>query len=105
MSFLNTEIKDKKENILLSRIEVEAAITFEKATPALEEVRQALAKALEVDKELVAVKKIATSFGHSTAKVSAYQYFSKDEMAKIEPKKKEKKAKAGEAQAAPAAKK
>jgi ribosomal protein S24E len=88
--FLNIEILNKKENVLLSRIEVTAKMRFENATPSTDNVRDALSKALAVDKELVAVKKIDTAFGHKSAQVTVYQYFSKDELAKIEPKKKEK---------------
>jgi ribosomal protein S24E len=104
VSFLNVEIKSKKENLLLSRIEVGALINFEKATPSAEETRQGLAKALEVEKDLIAVKKISTAFGHKNAKVLAYQYFSKEDLKNIEPKVKAKKEKK-EGEAAPAAKK
>jgi ribosomal protein S24E len=99
------DITSKKENILLSRIEIEAECKFEKATPSMEEVKQALSKVLEIEKDLIAVKSIYTAFGHSQAKVIAHQYFSKEDMLKIEPKKKEKKNKNAEAaQAAPAKK-
>jgi ribosomal protein S24E len=97
--FLHLEITQKKENILLSRIELEAVIKFEKSTPSIEEVKQALSKSLEVEKDLIAVKKIATSFGHSSAVVTANQYFSKEDMQRIEPKRKEKKDKNAEAEA------
>ena len=97
MIFLNIEIKNKQDNILLSRIEVEADISFEKkATPSTDEVKQALSKELEVEKDLIVIKKIDTSFGETSGKVTAYQYLSKDEIKNIEPrnKKAEEKAKA-----------
>ena len=91
MIFLNIEIKDKKENILLSRIEVEADLSFEKgATPSAEDIKKELSKALEVEADLIAIKKIDGSFGNTQAKVVAYQYLSKDDLKNIEPKEKKK---------------
>lgn len=87
---MNTSIKNKIENILLSRIEVDAEIKYDKqATPSTEDVRQSLSKELEVDKDLVVIKKIDTKYGAHIADVKAYQYFSKDEKNKLEPKVKE----------------
>ena len=106
MIFLNIEIKNKKDNILLSRIEVEATVSFnKKATPSTEEVKGALSKELEVEKDLIIIKGIKSSFGKTTAEVLAYQYLSKDDIKNIEPKNKqaEEKAKAdAEAAKAPA---
>lgn len=104
MIFLNIEIKNKKENILLSRIEVEADLSFEKgATPSTEDVKKELSKALEVEADLIAIKKIDGSFGNTQAKISAYQYLSKDDLKNIEPKEKKKEEK--KAEEAPAEKK
>jgi len=64
----------------------------------MDEVRQAISKGLEVDKSLVAVKSIDTSFGHNHAKVTACQYYSQDEMARIEKKNKKPKAEAPKAE-------
>ena len=85
------EIKDKTENILLSRIEVEAEISFEKSvTPSGEDVKKELSKALEVEADLIVVKKIEVGVGTTTAKVTAYQYLSKDDLKNIEPREKKK---------------
>ena len=85
MIFLKIEIKNKKENILLSRIELEACASFDKKqTPSTEEIKQELSKVLEIEKGLIVVKKIHTSFGDASAKVFAYQYLSKEELKKIE---------------------
>ncbi len=90
MIFLALKVINKKENILLSRIEVEAEISFKnKATPSAEEVKQQLSKILEVGKDLIVLKQIDTSFGDTSAKILAYQYLSKDDLNTIEPRKKE----------------
>lgn len=92
MNDLNIEILNKRDNILLSRIEIEASISFaQHATPSISSVQQAISKQLEIDPGLIVVKEIKTSFGHPNAKVLVYQYLSKDELNRIEPKKKEKK--------------
>lgn len=94
MIFLALKVINKKENILLSRIEVEAEISFKnKATPSTEEVKQQLSKTLEVGKDLIVLKQIDTSFGDTSAKILAYQYLSKDDLNIIEPKIKKKEAK------------
>ncbi len=85
--FLNIEIKDKKENILLSRIEVNAVVSFgKKATPSSDAIKQELSKALEVEKDLIVIKKINNSFGETFVEVVAFQYLSKDELKNIEPR-------------------
>ncbi len=87
MIFLNIDIKNKKENIMFSRIEIEAAMTFEKsATPSGEQVAQKLSAVLEVDKKLVVIKNITTKYGETAAKVTAYQYLSEEELLNHEPK-------------------
>ena len=102
---MNLEITDKKENPLLSRTEVKGTIGFDKATPSNAEVKKAIAEKAKADESLIVVKNIYTDFGSTNANFNAYIYTNKDEMAKIEPKKKEKKAKPGEKkEEAPAAK-
>lgn len=90
-----TEVKilEKKESPLLNRTEVSAEIVYSGATPKNEEVKAKIASALSQKENLVVIKSIYTSFGHTKAKVSAYVYANEKEMAKIEPKKKEKKKK------------
>ena len=86
MIFLNVDIKNKKENILLSRIEVECRITFEgKETPSNEQLGQKLAAVLEVDKNLLVIKSIYTEYGTTVADVTAYQYLSEEELLIQEP--------------------
>jgi ribosomal protein S24E len=89
--FLKVNIKNKTENILLSRIEVVGEATFDKsATPSEDQVKQALSKELGVEKGLIVIKSIDTIFGDTCAKILAYQYLSKDEIKRIEPRNKKK---------------
>jgi len=85
------KIIEKKENPLLSRTEILAEISFEKATPPDEEVKKQIASQLKVDEALVVVKNIYTEFGSPNAKVTAFIYDSKKALEKTEPKPKEKK--------------
>ncbi len=90
---MNLEIIDKKQNPVLSRIEIKATIGFEKATPSNDEVKKEIASKLKADEKLVVIKGIYTDFGITKADVNAYVYKTKKDLDKIEPKKKEKKEK------------
>jgi len=89
---MNLNILEQKNNILLSRKEISARITYDKATPSNEELKKQLATATKSDAGAIAVKHIYPSFGQKDAKVLAYVYQNAELMAKHEPKKKEKKA-------------
>ena|SRR3989338_13018 len=84
---MNLEIQ-KKENPLLSRVEIEGTVSFDKATPSNADMQAELAKKLACDKELVVVRHIYTDFGKQMACVEAYQYLNPDAKAKIEKVKK-----------------
>lgn len=94
------KIVHEKENVLLHRKEVEATVTFDKATPSNADVAKELAAKSGATEDVVVMKKIDGGFGNHTAKVKAYVYASAEHKAKVEPKKKVKAA----AAAAPAAK-
>ena len=105
---MNLKIIEETEKPLLSRKEIKAEITFDKATPSNEEVKKSVAAQTKADESLVVVKSIYTEFGATKATATVYVYTSKEDMEKIEPKKKEKAkpgAPAAEAPAAPAEKK
>ena len=95
---MNLEIINKKEQKLLSRLEVKAKITFEGvATPSNEAVRDSLAKNLGKEAKLTVIKNIYTKYGGAYANVSAYIYDNEAKLKEIETKnKKEKKKKKGE---------
>ena len=87
MIFLEIVVNNKKENILFSRIEVDGTVTFDKnSTPTNTEITQKLSAVLEVDKNLIVVKKINTAFGKASADFIAYQYLSQEELLKQEPR-------------------
>jgi ribosomal protein S24E len=80
------KITEKKENPLLSRTEVTAEITFEKATPSKNDVKKQLASELKKDESLIVVKNIHTDYGAATARLSAFIYDSKEALEKTEPR-------------------
>ena len=96
---MNLKIISQTEEPLLSRTNIKALISFEAQTPSTEDVKKQLASATKKDAKLVVVKKISTHYGNKEADVNAYIYTSEEEMKKVEPKPKEKKAKPGAAPA------
>jgi small subunit ribosomal protein S24e len=112
---MEVEIKDKKENPLLNRTEIWFKIAHDAAaTPAKKDVREALAKMTNSQKERVVVDHMNTVFGKGETVGYAKVYKSKQDAVNVErsavkirhglaePKKKGEK-KEGEAAAAPAA--
>ncbi|HLC32425.1 MAG TPA: hypothetical protein VJJ82_01225 [Candidatus Nanoarchaeia archaeon] len=93
-------VKNEKENVLLGRKEVSGNLAFSNTTPSNKEVSEALAKKFGVAADHVAIKHIYGSFGGITGTFEAHVYTSKEQLAKVEPKKKEPKAAAGNAPAA-----
>ena len=72
---MQLKIIDKKEQKLLSRLEVKAQIGFSgEATPSGDKVKQEVAKAVGKDVKLVVLKNIYTNFGEACAEVFAYVY-------------------------------
>lgn len=95
------EIKNKKDNTLLKRHEVTGELKFTgAATPSNKQLQEELAKKLSVAPEVIVIKHIYGSFGGGKATFEAYAYASKEQMEKIEPKKKVKAAAPGAAPAA-----
>ena len=91
------KINERLEQPFLDRVRVVGEVVFEKATPSYAEVAKELAGQFKLPEDAVAVQHVYTSFGMTKAKVIANVYNSKDSLIKFEPKKKEKKAKPGEA--------
>jgi ribosomal protein S24E len=87
---MELNIVDKKEQPMLSRIEITGKLTFEGATPSAADVKKKLSSELKVDENLIAVKNILTHFGSGNADLIAYAYLNKEDMEKIEPKPKKK---------------
>jgi len=95
---MDLEIKEKKEQKLLARLEIKAKISFSaNATPSNDDVKAAIAKEVGKDAKLVVVKHIYTKFGDASADVFAYVYDNDKKLDELENKhKKPKKKKQGE---------
>lgn len=77
-------IAAKKENPLLQRIEAQANLLFEGATPKTAEVAIALAQALSTEVPNIVVKRITTTFGKQEALVEAVAYASPEARKRFE---------------------
>ncbi|MBW3011679.1 hypothetical protein KY311_00695 [Candidatus Woesearchaeota archaeon] len=83
---MNTEIISKEKNALLSREDVVAKIDFSgAATPSRKQIIDALASKLNAKQNLIVIKKIDTSFGSASAKVTAHVYDNEEVMAGLKP--------------------
>jgi len=71
---VDLQIIQEKENILLSRKEINAKIMFDGKTPSRQDVQKELAKTTKAKEEMIIIRKIDTSFGTSTAIVTANIY-------------------------------
>ncbi len=67
-------ISEKKENLLLERMEVKGKLHFAGPTPANQKVAEAVAKELKKDASLVVIKKISTLFSRQEADFQAVAY-------------------------------
>lgn len=90
MSIMELKIINKKDEPLLSRMMVEADITFEKATPTKEEVKSKLAQVLGKDEKLIVVKGMYNTYGLKKAKSISYLYEDEKLKERIEAKIKKK---------------
>jgi ribosomal protein S24E len=82
---MELNITDKKEQKLLSRLEVSATISFNgSVTPSNDAVKDAIAKKIGKDIKLVVVKGIYTKYGDSSADVNAYVYDNEKKLDEIE---------------------
>jgi len=83
---LQLEIIKKRENKLLKRTEYIFKIFHDgKGTPKRDEVKDAIADKLGVNKELIVIKKIKTPFGVNEALVDAVLYWDKNHLLEVEP--------------------
>ena len=94
---MNIQIKEKKEEPLLSRTKVNAQLEFENATPSYAEITTGLSRNLKTEEKLIVIRNVYTSFGHKKADVTAYVYSNEEKKHYVEPKVKDKKAKEGQA--------
>lgn len=83
---MNLKVIDQKENVLLSRKEVSASISFDGATPSRKDVQKEVAKAVKAKEDMTIIKQIDTEYGSSFAKVYAHIYSDEAVMKKLERK-------------------
>lgn len=81
---MDLNITHKEDQKLLSRTEISAGISFDKATPSNDQVRDEIAKKVGKDSKLIVVKNIYTKFGKKYADVLAYAYDDEKVMKKVE---------------------
>lgn len=67
-------IQEKKENVLLSRLEVKGKIKFTGVTPSNVQLIESLAKELKTEPNLLVVKNIYTIYGQQEATFLVYLY-------------------------------
>ncbi len=82
---MELKIIEKKENKLLSRTEITAEMVHEGPTPSYDAIKKALAKQVNADESLIAVKHVYPSYGESRVKIIANIYDDKKAMESIEP--------------------
>ena len=81
---MKLEIKIKKDNPLLNRMEILAEIEHEnEPTPTRESIKESLALKLDVEKDLIVIKKLDSQFGPRT-NCEAVVYKNKEDLKKTE---------------------
>ena len=82
---MEVEIKNKKENVLLKRIEVDFEVSHPKSTtPKRNEVRDAIATAMGAKKDAVVIDNMKTTFGKPVTYGYAKVYKSVDDARQME---------------------
>ena len=86
-------ITTKNENALLGRTEIKGIISFTGATPPYPQIQQSLAAQLKIKDDVIVIKHVLTQFGATKANLDVYIYQNVEQLKKIEPPIKDKKAK------------
>jgi ribosomal protein S24E len=81
---MKVEIKEKKDNNLLKRVEVKGSIDYEGVTPTNSQLVEALSKELKKDASLVIIKNIHSQFSQQKADFFAFVYESEEAKNKTE---------------------
>ncbi|MEM0043328.1 MAG: hypothetical protein QXJ51_04230 [Sulfolobales archaeon] len=79
-------IHSEKNNELLKRLEIEARIEHVgQGTPSRQSVKEILSKIYNVNKDLIVIRRIDTSYGRGSSKILARIYRDPDTLKKYEP--------------------
>lgn len=90
---MEIELKNQTEKPFFDRQEYSFDIK-DKGTPSHDQLKAVVAKKLNVDAELIVIKRVKHQFGKPNVLVSAYKYSSAEALKKYESVKEEKKAEA-----------
>lgn len=101
---MEINITQDRENKLLGRREVAFTAEYESKTPTKEEVREGICKKLNLNPDSTEIVRIDQLYGQKASSILVYSYSSREQMQKLAPKVKEKKAGAAPAAAKPAEK-
>ena len=77
---MEVEITKKTEFPMMGRVQVEAKVTFDQATPKVPDVANGIAQKIKSEASLVVVNHLYSDFGRRTAVAHAYAY--KDQKSK-----------------------
>jgi small subunit ribosomal protein S24e len=81
---MNFEIVEKKENPLLERTEVSAVVSFNSATPSIQQMREAVVQKLGCNPDLTVIRKVSPGFGEKRVSISVNIYKSPGKMKEVE---------------------
>ena len=82
-------IKEKKENVLLSRTELSIEIEHHGSpNPSASAVKKEIAKQLNINENLIVIRHIYPAFGEGKSEVIAYAYKDESSLKSIEPRNK-----------------
>ncbi|MCP4647129.1 MAG: hypothetical protein GY852_05235, partial [bacterium] len=81
---MDFEIKEKEENNLLERTEVDAIVSFDGPTPSLQQMRDLVVQKLGCNPDLMVIRKVEPGFGVQRVSVRAHIYKSPEKMKTIE---------------------
>lgn len=81
---VQVQISKEKENKLLSRKEITAKAMFEGTTPSRHDIQKEIAKQTKSKEDMTIITNINTSFGSTTATITAHIYDNKDVLMRTE---------------------
>jgi len=85
---MELKITEKTEKPLMFRAEIIAEAFFDGKTPSKDSIKKEIVKHAKADESLVVIKKVKTYFGLRKIKALAFVYNNKEDLDKIEPRKK-----------------
>jgi len=81
---MEIEIKEKRENNLLERTEVDAVVSFDGATPQTQQVRELIVQKLGCNPDLMVIRQSDPKFGETKVSLLVHIYKTPDRMKKVE---------------------